>query len=283
VSGVGGRSPLAYICAVAVTMIGWYGSVTAGPAVVVPITLKSHFPILTANINGHDVPLIFDSGNAATIAISQAVVDRVHAMPSGQTSRTMDIKGNVFENPKFTIARLQIGSAVFTNIVVDLDVHDPSYAATQVGQQGMLGASLFKEYKIVLDYRHRRMTLVPPNSTKDESVACKGISVPFLPASDGDPTVMADTDIGRPTMFFDTGAPASILSKQFAETARPPTSGNTLTSKRFVLSGTDFGPLHFTLEELDSSLGFDGFIGYDFLARHVVCMDFPGRRLLIQE
>jgi hypothetical protein len=41
-----------------------------------------------------------------------------------------------------------------------------------------------------------------------------------------------------------------------------------------ILGGNDFGPWRF--EVWDISLpGFDGFIGHDFFAKHVVCIDFP--------
>jgi hypothetical protein len=47
--------------------------------------------------------------------------------------------------------------------------------------------------------------------------------------------------------------------------------------------GIDFGPLQFAVEDLSLPPGFDGFIGYNFFAHHVVCMDFPGNRLLIRD
>jgi hypothetical protein len=171
---------------------------------------------------------------------------------------------------------------VFTDVIGELDVHDPSYQATQVGQQGFLGTSLLKGYKLVLDYRHRRMTLVRAGSATDGSVACRGAVVPFSPAWHGEPATEAAIDQGRLTVWWDTGAPVSMLSKRFVEAAHSRQSGNTITSKRLTLGGTDFGPLRFAVEDLSLPPGFDGFIGYNFFADHVVCMDFPGNRLLIR-
>jgi hypothetical protein len=266
---------------IAMLMIAFVCAAADRP-VVVPIKLLGNFPVVTVDIDGNDVSLVFDSGNSGSVALTQAVIDLVKALPTGETSRGMDPKGNVIEYPKFKIHRLQIGTAVFTDVIGELDVHDPSYQATQVGQQGFLGTCLLKGYKVVLDYPHRRMTLVPPGNTKDQSAGCKGTAVPFSPAWHGEPAAEADIDLGRLTVWWDTGAPTSILSKRFAEAARSHQSGDTVTSKRLTLGGTDFGPLQFELDDLSLPPGFDGFIGYNFFAHHVVCMDFPGNRLVIQ-
>jgi hypothetical protein len=105
----------------AVMMLGSWVSSAANRVVTVPMELRGHFPVVTVNINGIDVPLTFGSGNAAAIALSQAALDRVKAVPSGQTSRTMDLKGNIFETRKFKTARLEIGGVVFTDVVANLE------------------------------------------------------------------------------------------------------------------------------------------------------------------
>src|SRR5260370_35509819 len=209
-----GKSSL--LVAMLVTVFGSWSSAAADLLVVVPIRLLGNFPVVIVNIGDNDVPLVFDSGNSGSVARTQAVIDRVKARPTGEASKGMDPKGNVIEYPKFKIPRLQIGSAVFTDVIAELDVHDPSYQATQVGQQGFLGTSLLKGYKVVLDYPHRRMTLIPSSSTKDQSAGCKGTALPFSPAWHGEPAAEADTDLGRLRVWGDTGNPTSILSKRFA-------------------------------------------------------------------
>jgi len=251
--------------------------------VVVPIRLLGSFAVVTVNVDGNDVPLVFDSGSSGSVSLTQAAIDRVQALPTGETSRGMDAKGNVIQYPKFKFHRIRIGTALFQEVIGELDVHDPSYQATQVGQQGFLGTALLKGYKVVLDYRHRRMTLISLGSTKDQSAGCKGTPVPFSPAWHGEPAAEAHIDLGRLTVWWDTGAPTSVLSKRFTEAAGSRQSGDTLMSKRLTLGGTDFGPLQFGVQDLTLPAGFDGMIGYNFFAHHVVCMDFPGNRLLIRD
>jgi hypothetical protein len=251
--------------------------------VVLPIALQGNYPVLKVVVDGIEVPLIFDSGNSASVALTQTVLDRVKATPTGDTSRGMDAKGNVLVYPKYKLARVQIGAAIFTDVVADLDVHDPSYQADQVGQQGFLGTSLLKRYKVVIDYPHRRISLVPPGDSTGRTSECRGSVVPFSPEWHGEPAAEMSTDVGWAVVWWDTGTPTSLLSRKFIQARGLPSSGDTLTSKHLWLGGADFGPWRFDVWDVAFPPGFDGSIGYTFFAKHVVCMDFPNQRLLIQK
>ncbi len=134
--------------AMLVTMFGCVTNAAANRPIVVPIRLLGNLPVVIVNIDGNDVPLVFDSGNSGSIALTQAAIDRVGALPIGETSRGMDAKGNTLVYTKFKIPRLQIGAATITDVIGELDVHDPSYQPAQVGQQGFLGTSLLKSYRL---------------------------------------------------------------------------------------------------------------------------------------
>ena len=92
----------------------------------------------------------------------------------------------------------------------------------------------------------------------------------------------AETGLGRVVLWWDTGTPLSILTTRFARQARPKLTEGPMLSDRLGLAGTEFGPWPFEVVNLSLPPGFDGFIGYDFFAQHVVCMDFPGRKVLVR-
>lgn len=56
----------------------------------------------------------------------------------------------------------------------------------------------------------------------------------------------------------------------------------TATTKRLVLGGPDFGPFTLDVADYAEPTGTDMFIGYSFFIKHVVCVDFPGKRFLIR-
>jgi hypothetical protein len=54
------------------------------------------------------------------------------------------------------------------------------------------------------------------------------------------------------------------------------------SSRRFELGGTDFGPLELRLFDFGEPAEADGFVGANFFATHVVCVDFPNSRFLVR-
>jgi hypothetical protein len=242
----------------------------------VPMQLLGNFP-------GVEVPLAFDLGDKEALVLRQSVIDRVKTVPTGETHGAKDAMGNVIRFQTFKLPRLQIGDIVFTDVVGRPDVHDPSYLAGIGGDQGHFGTDLLKSYRVVLDYRQRQITLISSDSTKQQSAKCSGIAVPFLPDWNGDPVTRATTDFGERTAVWDSGAPVSILRKADGQKLSDTVVDQTTTTKRLVLSGVDFGPLLLTVANYGEPAGTDMYIGGNFFANHVVCIDFPGKRFLIQQ
>ena len=250
---------------------------------VIPIRLSGNFALVEVRIGGRDMPLLFDTGDSRGILLAQPVIDRIKAKPVGQSSKVIDLKGNIVESPSFEIPRLQIGSIEFENVIADLDVHDPSYQPDQHGQQGFLGTALLKPYQVVIDYSRLTLTLIAPGSSRARAGDCRGAAVPFVEQWRGEPVTEAETELGRVVLWWDTGSPLSILTTRFAQQARPKIAEGPMLSDRLGLGGSEFGPWPFEVVDFALPPGFEGFIGYDFFAQHVVCMDFPGRRVLVRK
>jgi hypothetical protein len=64
----------------------------------------------------------------------------------------------------------------------------------------LLGTGLLKSYKVVLDYAHLTMTLVPSTANDPPTELCRGTSVPFaMTPSPAEPFSKADIDMGQLT------------------------------------------------------------------------------------
>lgn len=248
----------------------------------VEMQLLGNLPVITAKIQGNDVPVIFDLGDDLGLALKQGVIDRLKTLPATETYRAYDAAGNVIQSAMFRVPQLQIGSEAFTDVIGRPDLHDPSYQATEVGQQGYIGTAPFKTYKVVLDYRHRRMTLIPPGSSKSQLEKCRGSVVPFLPDLTGGRMTQAITDFGTLTAVWDTGSPVSLLRKTQSHKVTEDAPFDVVTTRHLILGGADFGPLKLTVADYAEPAGTDMFIGHNFFANHVVCIDFPGKRFLVR-
>lgn len=171
---------------------------------------------------------------------------------------------------------------MFTDVVARLEVHSSTNQPPDVGQKGLLGTGLLKPYEVVLDYAHLTMTLVPRAANDNPSEQCRGTTVPFAATqAPAEPVTKADTDLGDLTLWWDTGAQFSFVSQKVVQRGRAQASKEDVTTKRLVIGGTDFGPWQFKWMDMSLPPFFDGFIGHDFFATHVVCIDFPDKRLVI--
>lgn len=246
--------------------------------IAIPIELRDKYPFLTATVDGTDVKLKFDLGSSSALVLQRSTLDRIKAAPTGESSKFQSLDG-VYESPKFKISHLRIGSTAFADVVTTVDASRPGYEPDPLAQ-GLLGTGLLKSHELVIDYPQRAMTLVP-RPKEAASGSCKGTVVAFDQKSAkwrGEPVTEAQTEIGPVILWWDTGAPLSALRKTLTRDAR--FQADTVTMNRLTLGSTDFGPWQF--ESWDMSLpGFDGFLGYDFFAKHVVCVDFPGNRIVI--
>ncbi len=257
----------------------------ASPEIVLPLKLAGHFAIIMAKVDGLEVPLIFGTGDSPAVVLQQSVLDHIKAPPAppDPTSMGLDVKGNLLHFQKFRVSRLQLGDAVFTDVIAQLDVHAPNNQLPDVGEKGLLGTGLLKPYKVVLDYRHLTITLVPAGANDTQTELCRGTSVPFaVTPSPAEPFTTVDTDVGQVTLAWDTASGWSFVSQKVIQRGLAPSSNEDVTTKRLVLGGTDFGPWQFKWMEMSLPPFFDGSIGYDFFLRHVVCIDFPDKRVLVR-
>lgn len=266
-----------------VALAAAFNSAQASSPIVVPLKLSQHLATVVVKIDGMDVPLMLDSGDQSPLALRQSVLDQLKALPVSESFKGQDIKG-IFQAREYRVSQVRIGDATFSDIIARLDAHSPSNMPVELGQQGLLGTGLFKSYQVVIDYPHRTMTLVTDRSASN---LCAGTPVPFSPLPPNnqprEPLTEAETDLGGVKLWWDTGAQASTVSRRFVMQGHAQLAkDDSFTSRRLNLGGKDFGPWQFATADISLPPFFDGFIGYDFFARHVVCFDFPNKQLLIQ-
>ncbi len=242
----------------------------------IPLELHSpNQPVLIAKVNDIETSLSFDMGDSTPLSLQQSALDTLRAVPTGDSIQQQGIDG-VFTVPTYKIPRLQIGNAVFTDVTAKLDAPQGSYLPSAL-VRGTLGSGLLKSYAVVIDYGQRRMTLLTREAPQFHSL-CRGTSVKFSdrPAVwRGEAFTEAETDFGRVTLAWDTGAQMTVLNQLVSHAT------DQILSRRFMLGGRNFGPYPLGLLVADLP-GFDGMIGDDFFLNHRVCIDYPGRRVVIR-
>jgi hypothetical protein len=179
------------------------------------------------------------------------------------------------------VQHIEIGGMMFSNVDGYIDARAPA-TQTATTPQGVIGMTLLRSFKVVLDYKHKSITFIQSSRIAAESAACTGTQVPFMPEWHGVPVAKAHTDIGDLILVWDTGAARGVIRQKSADDLHATVSNQVVSLPHLRFGDTDMGAMDFHVIDYAQLPGTDGFVGNDFFANHVVCMDFPGTRLLVR-
>lgn len=233
------------------------------------------------------VTVLFDLGNSDNLLLFPSVLNQIDKVQIGESDGFKTVHGPGDGQPIYQVDLVQIGDLSFTSVNLIEDFHDSEYQADFVANldsYGSMGTGLFQDHKLVFDYRRKELTVITPDAAAGNQSSCRGREIPFLPGSDAGVLTMATTEIGDIKFVWDTGAIPNIILKSRAEGENLELSDrNTVTLKQIAFNEHEFGPIEFKVWDFPVTPPFDGFIGHVFFRDHIVCVDFPGDRLLIPE
>lgn len=249
--------------------------------IALPLELRDKFPFVTVTVDGVEVKLKFDLGSGSPLDLQESTLERIKAIPTGESESFQGLDG-VFAAQKYKVARVSIGSATFTDVETNMDAARKGYDPDPLSQ-GLMGTGLLKAYEVVIDYPQRTMKLIPRAKPGDPG-SCKGTVVPFDQSSKkwrDEPVIKVGTEAVPLLLWLDTGSQLSAIRRSLTLELLQSTVDH-VTLKQLRLGKADFGPWEFQVWDMNLP-GFDGFLGYDFFAKHVVCVDFPGKRIVISQ
>ncbi len=264
-------------------------SVSAQPNMTaVSIRLVDTDPVIEVKINGSPIDVQFDIGTEATLAIFPGQLESIAKRRIGTASGGLSMSGPLGERPVYEVDLIEIGDIQITNARIVEDYHDSEYRewfSSRLDAYGFLGRGLLGRYRVVIDYSNRALTLISPAAQPEQQAACTGTELPLVQGQDWGLVSKAETEIGELVLVWDTGTPASGVLKRRTDLAGLDYEDEeTLLVEQFDINGHNFGPMELEVWDWrENSPPFDGFIGYDFFADNVVCVDFPDHRIFVQQ
>ncbi|MDJ0710463.1 MAG: hypothetical protein QNJ14_08740 [Woeseiaceae bacterium] len=257
-------------------------------AIVIPMEIVNRTPVVVVKVGEEEVPLQLDLGSGTTLTLFPQVFDRIDAQPTGEVHMSMGIEGVAMENPVFTVPLAMLGEAVFEDLEVRRDDHSEQHRAETIayrGTYGRVGRGLFDEGKLVVDYQNELLTILPTNAAVEDQRACSGVEIPLeIDKESLGLTTKVNTDIGELYAVWDTGARGNIMLKKTTDAAGLSLEArDTFQTETFAMNGHDFGPVRMNVWDIPVlPPDLHTLLGYWFFADKIVCVDFPGKRLLIR-
>jgi hypothetical protein len=268
------------VCDIAAGSRGGGGRSHTAESVTVPLQFDGGFPVIMVKINGHKVPMTIDLVQIAPVSLLQSAVDEVKPVAVVDNHAAPDAPANSVPS-LIKIQHLEIGGMRFSNVDGYVDTRVPA-TQTSVTPQGVIGWTLLRSFKVMLDYKHKSITFIQKSPSVAESDGCGGTPVPFLPEWHGAPVAKARTDLGDLILVWDTGVARGVIRRKAADDLHATESNQTVSFPHLNFGDTDLGATAFQVVDYAQLPGTDGFIGGDFFANHVVCIDFPENRVLVR-
>ena len=263
----------------------------------VPLRLVAgHLMVDVTLGDGPPVPMLLDTG--APTSLSTPLAARIGAAPSRSiVVRTPD--GHVTRMSTVSIRELRLGPVTFRDVGAALDVVPPESDLADVAGNGIIGADLMAEAVWQIDYAARRLTIA--TSVEDLDHVDGAVSLPFTPASASSqsPLIHLGIGSGRSAFLVDTGSDGGLalhpedLARVGLDigSAHPPERATIATATGSHEAGVSAVParVRFSHEPARpmSVLASDiltpgmGLAGNEFLADHVLTIDWPARRIYL--
>lgn len=252
-----------------------------------PLTLTRNNPVTNIEVAGHEIKIVVDTGGGVLGLSPEALTQAGAVELADEPTIWTDAQGQAHKARRFRVPQIRVGGRLFTN----LDAIEAETIPNGPPVPNVLGREFLRQFIVIMDYPGRVMTLLSPETTdaKAEAMGCKGTRVPFEPTRTEPGLAISRVKVDGATLRlgWDTGAtysslPAGVVTAYQLPVApavgqKPPF----YNTKRLIIGGSDFGPLEFVVLPLELPSDFDGMLGYNVFAKHVVCLNYGRSELRV--
>lgn len=261
----------------------------------IPLRIVDGMPSLRLETQGKTLDIFLDSGaNKITIALVPQIVKKLDVQyVKGTTLSASNYK--LTRAKPFLLPEVKLGGGLFyRNLLCSRETIEKQSPARN---SGILGLALLKEFNVLLDYNASKMVLYRHDGYPEDDGLSSWHKIPFIAHKYG--ILVTGTFPGSSqelTFLLDTGA----VGRDDKNTAFNPMKGAALT-KVEQLSGEQKGgytiirsqdlvigdiPLHslnfIFVDAFTQPPSVDGFLGYDFLLKYKVFLDFGTSTMYLQ-
>ena len=256
----------------------------AEAATTVPIEIQRGSPVAYAVIGDVELRLIVDSGGRL-LGLRPESLAKLDGIRAAGREVSTDVYGAETEGDAFTVPALTLGGSEFRDISGFVWTVPNALANTVPAIDGIIGRDFLNDFLVVYDYPGSKIVLTDRRS--EDGAGCRGTTVSLVEHPEGVVVTEVELDGHNLRALWDTGATHSFVKSSVAEAAAlelEPIDDRTqmYRSETLKIGSADFGPLGFVALPLVEPEGIDVYIGYNFFAKHVVCIDYRNGELWIR-
>jgi hypothetical protein len=253
-------------------------------------------PIISIQIQNHNIPLIFDSGaQKISIALSKYIVNNLHLkiLPTKNKVRYFDGTGKINCYKVYIIPELKIGNTIMHNIPCHLidkiwGGHDGKLVSFEALRNGVVGLDLLRKFNVLIDYQARYIIVNKLSSYPARIDFKNWLQIPFYDRYGI--TTKAQINGKKTILVWDTGANVSVInrtSKLLKAVQKKSCADKNnqhcryFETKSIAIGGKKLPKMQFFIPK-NLTLPFDGLIGSSFFKKHIVFFDFKNKLIFIK-
>lgn len=258
-------------------------------------------PSTIITIEGKSIPIILDTGaKKFGLALTKEALKKIHVHFTGKAicsfSRTGEHCYKEIIVPEVKLGHFSVKNVegILVDEMWDSGYDEKNFKATEASNNGLVGYALLSQFNFLLDYKNSKLTLINANKIPTDYDVSTWTAIPFS----GHFNTKLFVDGKLLTFSWDTGAIPSIISRKAAQSFtqipcpkdnpyREPGSVdncfrvelNSLTTmNNEFISNTAW----FSVSDMPDNVPFDGLIGSNFYANHLVYFDFDKHKIYVK-
>jgi len=242
---------------------------------VIPIEVSYSNPITTALIGDLEVRLVVDSGGLL-LGLRPEVIAILKLEHLGEETSRTNIFGETTESDLFTVPLVTIGGTEYSNFAAYEWSAPPPLAKRTPPVDGIIGRDFLNDFVVIYNYGESTITLY--DNSEQIANECEGVEIPLLEHPERVIVSEIEVDNGTVAAIWDTGATHSFVKAHIAAEREfllvaDDDGTEFYYSQKFAVGGSDFGPLDFASLPFVEPNNVDVFVGRNFFAEHVVCVN----------
>lgn len=253
---------------------------------------KYNLPIVIINLEGEKIALTLDTGTKEALHLPINLIDKIpNKSENLQKIRSIDLSGNVSEVRSFIINNLKLNSFIFKRVgVVEYNSWGLRFSSDKSNnkeneniENPVIGLGLFDGYVLTINYPESKI-IVSDETDISADLDKKWIPIPFHLNDEGLAIEMSD-GIKDYKMILDSGASMSVIKEQSLSFKTIKINDDESDYKFVSLKVNNVANDNIKaviLDSLPAEFQSDGLIGFDFLSKNIVKIDFKNKRLWIQ-
>lgn len=258
-------------------------------AFIIPLELNGKMkgmPLINVKINGQILHLALDTGaDSVFFALTPEALKKINVKISDAVKNNLDVNGKLYKSRTVEISSIEMEELLFNNIEVCEELRN-----TDDGSEGIVGNKIFDNFNVLIDYSQSRITLYPNINPPYDLDLDKWLKFPFKHEDIGI-IIYGFSKKQKKNLRFclDSGAvavnekgEAFNLLKSTSLINRKQIDKEKTYDDNIIINKKNIYPMNFYLLDFTKP-DVDGFLGYAFLSKYKIFIDFKKEFIYIKD